>query len=140
MSLRMTEAQAAIMLGKFYKKPGKAKGTKTKATPKAPSGGELMLEQHLRAARIPFSREFQFHEKRKWRSDFRIIDTKILCEVEGGIWSGGRHTRGTGYENDAEKYSVAASEGWIVLRFTTRQIKNGKALELIKKTIEKNTP
>ncbi|RDF54634.1 hypothetical protein DWA04_21365, partial [Acinetobacter baumannii] len=61
---------------------------------------EMVLATHLRACKIGFEQEYKFHPKRKWRADFLIIGTKILIEVEGGIWSGGRHTRGKGYIGD----------------------------------------
>jgi hypothetical protein len=37
------------------------------------------------------------------------------AEVEGGVWTCGRHVRGRGYEGDCEKYSEAALRGWCVL-------------------------
>lgn len=132
--MKITEAQAKVLLGKHYKKP---RDTGIKRS-KKPSEGEKTLSLELAAAGIEFEREFKFHDKRKWRADFRISNTKILVEVEGGVWTNGRHTRGTGYTADAEKYSTAASEGWIVLRFTTEQVKAGKAIGLIKKCISQN--
>lgn len=65
-----------------------------KQVARQPSVGEMVLATHLRACKIGFEQEYKFHPKRKWRADFLITGTKILIEVEGGIWSGGRHTRG----------------------------------------------
>ena len=56
---------------------------------------------------------------------------KIACEIEGGIWVNGRHTRGKGYEADCEKYSMAAINGWTVIRVTSGMISNGKALQFL---------
>ena len=39
--------------------------------------------------------------------------------------AGGRHTRGSGYAKDAEKYLEAALSGWTVLRLTERQLEIG---------------
>lgn len=58
---------------------------------KAVSEGEAVLSQHLKAHKIEYVQEFQFNSERKWRADFHLVDTKILIEVEGGIWSNGRH-------------------------------------------------
>lgn len=100
-----------------------------------PSEGEMVLASHLRACKISFEQEYKFHPKRKWRADFLIIGTKILVEVEGGIWSGGRHTRGKGYIGDMEKYNSAAMMGFIVLRFSTEQVKSGLAVQQIEKMV-----
>jgi len=81
-------------------------------------------------------KEHLFHPIRKWRFDFAILDLKIAIEVEGGIHTGGRHVRGVGYENDMEKYSVAASMGWKVLRVTPTALMINKTLELLKQTID----
>ena len=77
-------------------------------------------------------REFRFHPTRKWRADFAWPTEKLLVEVEGGVWTGGRHTRGGGFTHDAEKYNTAAMCGWRVLRFAGAQVQNGTALAAIK--------
>lgn len=56
-------------------------------------------------------------------------------EVKGGIWSNGRHTRAKGYLGDMEKYNTAAALGYQVYRFSTEQVKSGKAIEQILKLI-----
>lgn len=102
-----------------------------------PSEGETVLATHLRACKISFEQEYKFHPKRKWRADFLITNTKILVEVEGGIWmaGGGRHTRGKGYIGDMEKYNSAAMMGFTVLRFSTEQVKSGLAVQQIEKMV-----
>lgn len=75
----------------------------------------------------PLETEFRFHPARKWRADFAHPASRTLIEVEGGIFlrSGGRHNRGSGYADDAEKYLEAALNGWRVLRLTERQLELG---------------
>lgn len=113
----------------------KTKRRSAKQSTRQPSEGENVLATHLRACRISFEQEYKFHAKRKWRADFWITGTKILVEVEGGIWSGGRHTRGKGYIGDMEKYNAAAMVGFTVLRFSTAQVKSGLAIQQIEKMI-----
>ncbi|EMF5518843.1 endonuclease domain-containing protein [Acinetobacter baumannii] len=100
------------------------------------SEGEATLVQHLKTHKINFEQEYKFHPTRKWRADFLITGTKILIEVEGGIWNGGRHTRGKGYLGDMEKYNSAAMMGFTVLRFSTEQVKSGMALKQIELLIK----
>ncbi len=66
--------------------------------------------------------EMKFDPKRRWRFDMAWPESKIALEIEGGVWSGGRHTRGAGFIKDAEKYNRAAMMGWRVLRITPDQI------------------
>lgn len=82
--------------------------------------------------------EHQFAEDRKWRFDFAWTwPFRLAVEVEGGIWSGGRHVRGKGFENDCEKYNRAAIDGWCVLRFTEKDINSNDALDVIEEALRK---
>jgi len=97
---------------------------------------ELILESHIRYAGLPSPvREYRFNTERKWRFDFAWPALMLGVEVEGGTHTGGRHTRGTGFAKDCEKYNTAAIEGWKVLRFPTEQVKTGEALTMIEKAI-----
>ena len=72
----------------------------------------------------PLEREVKFHASRRWRADFAHTASRTLIEIEGGIFlpGGGRHSRGTGYAKDAEKYLEAVLAGWTVIRLTERQL------------------
>lgn len=63
-------------------------------------------------------RELVFNPPRKWRFDFAWPEKLIAVEIDGGTWSGGRHSRGTGFARDCEKLNAAALNGWRVFRFT----------------------
>jgi len=89
-----------------------------------------LLAFHLKAAKIPFVRELRFCPERRWRLDFLIAD-KIACEVDGGVWTGGRHTRGRGFTSDCEKLNQATLMGYQVLRFTSNHVHSGYALQTI---------
>jgi hypothetical protein len=71
--------------------------------------------------------EFRFAPPRKWRFVFLWAEQRLAVELEGGVWSGGRHTRPAGYEADVEKYNCAAAENWVVLRCTSRMLTNDPA-------------
>lgn len=60
---------------------------------------------------IEVVKEYKFHPVRKWRFDYAIIDHKIALEVEGGVWTGGRHTSPKGFLGDMEKYNTATLMG-----------------------------
>ena len=56
--------------------------------------------------------EYRFHAGRKWRFDFAWPEAMIAVEVQGGIWRGGRHTRGAALKLEWEKLNTAAVMGW----------------------------
>lgn len=73
----------------------------------------------LRAKRIPVPvPEYRFDTTRRWRFDYAWPERRFALEVEGGVWTRGRHTRGKGYLADMEKYNSAAVQGWTVIRVT----------------------
>jgi len=113
---------------------GRSKRPKVKGE-KVPNEFEAKLARELKTLKIEFEQEFEFHPKRKWRADFHLVGKKILVEVEGGIWSGGRHTRGKGYIGDMEKYNAATMMGFQVIRFSTDQVKSGLAIQQIEKMV-----
>jgi len=97
---------------------------------------EAEMEIHIRAAKLPPPvREFRFHPTRKWRFDFAWPDCRIALEIDGATWTGGRHTRGAGFEADAEKLNEAAMLGWRVFRATRTMVKNGYALRLLESVL-----
>lgn len=66
--------------------------------------------------------EHRFHQVRRWRIDYAFIEEKLAIEIEGGIWTRGRHTRGKGYKKDLEKYNMLQEMGWILLRYTPKGV------------------
>ncbi|WP_194088758.1 hypothetical protein [Acinetobacter piscicola] len=119
-----------------YAKPRRSKRRMTVKKERVVSEGEATLAQHLKSYNIEFQAEFQFNPERKWRADFYIVGSNVLIEVEGGIWSSGRHTRGKGYIADMEKYNSATALGYSVYRYSTEQVKSGKAIDEIRRLVE----
>lgn len=93
-----------------------------------------MLRQ-LRAVGLDvgLERELVFHPTRKWRFDFAWPREKVALEVDGGVFTGGRHTRSTGFQEDCVKFNEAALLGWSVLRVTTTHVGSGVALRWVEK-------
>ncbi len=82
---------------------------------------------------VEVEKEYKFHLTRRWRFDYAIPDHKIALEVEGGAFTGGRHTRGTGFLGDMEKYNTATCLGWRIVRCTPDQLLSTNTLQMIKK-------
>lgn len=66
--------------------------------------------------------EYKFHPTRKWRIDYAWPDVKLAVEIEGAVWIQGRHTRGSGFIKDIEKYNSLTANGWRLLRYPTNKI------------------
>lgn len=80
-------------------------------------------------------KEFKFHPKRRWRFDYAIPEHRIALEVEGGVWTNGRHTRPQGFLGDIEKYNTATLMGWRVFRTTPDDLLRTATLNLLKQAI-----
>jgi hypothetical protein len=116
-----------------------------------------LLSRHLQSAGIPYIREYLFDPKpaagsrrkrRLWRFDFAFRG-KIALEIDGGTWArrgakkcpycgqlpGGRHTSGTGFQQDCEKLNAALLLGWRVFRVTPVMVQDGTALALLRKVV-----
>lgn len=80
-------------------------------------------------------KEHKFHPTRKWRFDYAIPAHKIAIEVEGGVWTGGRHTSPKGFLNDMEKYNTATIMGWRLLRTTPDRLCSNETLQMVRDII-----
>jgi len=88
----------------------------------------ILFEKHLKELRVGMvTPEYRFHEQRRWRFDYYLLEKGIAIEIEGAIWSRGRHTRGKGYQADLDKYNAATMMGYRVLRFSTEDVMRGRA-------------
>ena len=68
--------------------------------------------------------ELVFCNARKFRFDWAITSLKIAIEYEGIISTKSRHTTISGYSKDIEKYNLAITIGWRVLRYTAKNYKD----------------
>jgi very-short-patch-repair endonuclease len=93
---------------------------------------QILLGQHINELKISYGMEYQFDKSRRWRADFYLIEHGILIEIEGSVWTQGRHTRGAGFLADMEKYNTATMLGYRVLRFSTQQVLDGTARAFLK--------
>jgi len=98
---------------------------------------KLASEVELNLIELPgYKKEIIFHPTRKWRFDYAWTELKVALEIHGGIFTNGRHTRGTGITEDRVKMNSAQLLGWIVIEATTAQVKNGQMLKWITQAIK----
>ena len=96
------------------KTPAVKKPKPTKRAPKPDTLAPFLVQMGLPA---PVT-EHRFHATRRWRFDYAWPEHRVALEVEGGVWTGGRHTRGAGFLGDMAKYNAAGEQGWRVFRVT----------------------
>jgi hypothetical protein len=97
---------------------------------------EAVLANRLHQAGVPLGEaQWPVVAGRRFRFDRAWPAHRVACEVNGGIYSGGRHVRGKGHAADCEKLSIAASLGWRVLVVTREMIEDGSAVDLIRKSL-----
>lgn len=75
---------------------------------------------------------------RRFRGDLCWPDRRVVVEVDGGTWSGGRHTTGSGYARDCVKQNLAHLNGWTVYRVEGGMVRDGRALELVEAIMERH--
>lgn len=80
-------------------------------------------------------KEHRFYKPRMWRFDYAIPAYKIALEVEGGVYTRGRHVRPLGFLGDIEKYNTATLLGWRVFRTTPNKLLTNSVLTLLKNAI-----
>lgn len=83
-----------------------------------------------------YKREYTFAKPRRFRFDFAWTNYKVAVEIEGGTWVKGRHTTGKGFQNDCEKYNLAAVNGWIVIRGDSAMVRDGRLLDWAIRALE----
>lgn len=79
--------------------------------------------------------EFKFSTERRYRSDYAWPDHMILLEQEGGIYTKGAHGSVSGILRDIEKYNLAATLGYRVLRVQPKDLLKASTFEMIKKCL-----
>lgn len=72
---------------------------------------------------------------RRFRADLAWPPARLLVEVDGGVWTGGRHSRGAGIRSDCVKISLAVANGWRVMRVIPDQIKSGEAAGWVERAL-----
>ncbi len=105
------------------------------------SDAENLFGRQLHEAGIAgYKRQFEFLPSRKYAADFYWPAVRLIVEIDGGVFGIGRlckccrtnrpggHTSGVGYTSNRVRDAEAFLAGYITLRFTTQQVKDGYAL------------
>lgn len=81
--------------------------------------------------------EYQFAKPRKWAFDYAWpMGDGLALEIQGGLFTGGRHVRGAALLKEQEKLCEAAIRGWRVLFCVPDDVKTGKVFAILKRALE----
>ena len=68
---------------------------------------------------------------KRYRLDFAHPLSRTGVEIQGGVYSRGRHVTGSGYERDCRKYNLAYTSGWTIFLLTSTMAKDSTWLAVI---------
>ena len=106
-----------------------------------------LFKAALQQAGLPLPKpEYRFHPERKWRGDYAwpdamhgpfgdMVEFPLALEVQGGIWSRGRHATGAGIKGDMEKFSEGAALGWRLLLVEPKDLCSPNTMDLIRRAL-----
>jgi hypothetical protein len=79
--------------------------------------------------------EYRFAPPRRWRFDW-LFDGWLAVEIQGGLFTRGRHVRGAALKREYRKLNEAAIAGFTVLLVTPDDVKDGGAFALVSRCLE----
>lgn len=121
--LRWTPEQ----LRAFTDRSKRATAALRKPAERAGLKAEVTLLDQIVASGLPAPyREFTFHPTRDWRLDLAWPDRKLAVEIDGQV-----HRTKERFARDMEKMNEAGIAGWMVIRVSPEQVRDGQALSIV---------
>ena len=98
---------------------------------------EELFALRVRAEGLPEPvREYAVPGIPRFRYDFAWVAQKLLVEINGGTWGHMGHSTGKGIARDYRKSRMAQALGWRCYPFTGDEVKDGTAVEVVRKALE----
>ena len=126
----------------FWKTKKRPPKTKPRAKP-LPRAKEKYLEaeetlfQELEEHLIGYERKFQPIHTKHWRFDFHIVKLRLLIEIVGGPWSGGRNGKLRNKAYSYDRYDRVEDMGYKIERIGPDTILSGYMIHWIKAQLER---
>ncbi|NUF24199.1 hypothetical protein HUN23_15655 [Acinetobacter oleivorans] len=96
---------------------------------------EATLKEELTDLAIGFESKFQPIHTKHWRFDFHIVKLRLLIEIEGGPWSGGRGGKLANKAWSLDRYDLSEEMGYRIERFHPDVVLSGHVINLIKERL-----
>ncbi|WP_269914814.1 hypothetical protein [Acinetobacter sp. HY1485] len=120
----MDEKQYKALINKALPK----RKPRTLPLPKAKQSyleADAILTEQLQQHGVGFERQFQINKTKHCRFDFHIVKKRILIEIEGSPWSGGRRGKLSNKAWNMGRYDEAEERGYHCERFDYIAVKYG---------------
>ncbi len=95
------------------------------------------LKKELQDQAIGFESKFQPIHTKHWRFDFHIVKLRLLIEIEGGPWSGGRGGLLSNKAWSLDRYDHVVDLGFKIGRLHPDSVLSGYAIDRIKGLLER---
>jgi hypothetical protein len=110
--------------------PGRAK------EPGVTQGPREVLARGCRMLGLPHPRvQYVWERDRGWWFDLAWPRWRVAVAIDGGWRIGSRMVYGAGYLREVPKLNEAQIEGWMVLRLTAPEIRDGSGLRLVARAL-----
>lgn len=126
----MDEQDYKYLTGKKIHKPKPRTKPLPKATDKYLEANELLTQQLIEHS-IGFERKYQINSTKHCRFDFHIVKKRLLIELIGSPWSGGRGGRLSSKAWNMGRYDEAEELGYRVKRFKPTAVESGHVITWI---------
>jgi hypothetical protein len=84
--------------------------------------------------------EYRFAPPRRWRFDLAWQGHGLAVEIQGGLFTAGRHVRGAALLAEFDKVNTAAILGWVVLFVSPPQVTDGSLREWLRRYFTTRCP
>ena len=94
----------------------------------------ILFAQICERTAIPLpAQQFHFAIGRDYRADFTWPDHRLLVEVEGGLWIGGKHAIALHEQRRQRRRCYAQALGWSIVEVSPPDVRSGVACDLIER-------
>jgi hypothetical protein len=124
------------------KQPPKTK-PRTKPLPKATQkylDAFERIKEILDRMEIKYEAYFHFKTTKHWRFDLHLIEYRMLIEIAGGPWSGGRRGKLKNKAWSMDRYDHAEEMGFRFMQFVPADIDMGRATTWLRNLKEAHEP
>lgn len=94
------------------------------------------LKEELTDHAIGYQTKFQPIHTKHWRFDFHIVKLRLLIEIEGGPWSGGRGGKLANKAWSLDRYDQVEDLGFKIERLHPDSVLSGYAIHWIKELLD----